>query len=67
MAEETRCRPPAGTKLGSLHWLRDASGRQKLAVWVAGDRWRFTGPEHPQSEAEAAAQGWHYDALAAPL
>ena len=32
-----------------------------------GDHWRLAGTEHPQSEAEMAAQGWRYDALAAPF
>ena len=32
-----------------------------------GDHWRLAGTEHPQSEAEVAAQGWRYDALAAPF
>ena len=59
MANETRYRPPDDlAKQRSLHWLRDAAGQQKLAVWVAGDRWRLAGTEHAQSEAEVAAQGW---------
>jgi len=32
-----------------------------------GDHWRLAGTEHPQSDAEVAAQGWRYDeAVAAP-
>lgn len=65
MADEALCRPAEGTKHGTLHWLADG-GRQRLAVWIEGDRWRFPNGTTLSGD-QAAELGWRYDGLAASL
>jgi hypothetical protein len=62
---EARCRPPEGTKHGTLHWLRAPDNREKLAVWEEGDRWRMVAGALWSDDAET--EGWRYHEPAVSL
>jgi hypothetical protein len=53
------CRPPQNTKEGTLHILRDRSGREKQFLWL-NSHWNTPGTGWGTKWSAMAALGWRY-------